>query len=101
MVVAALSLNARQRAGSLSRVLTTLAAHTRAELEVRRKVLLERTAVRRNALQVAGIILVFAAGTALVAPGWVAPYGTPLGQVILVGIAALYLGHWGLRLRSR
>ena len=91
MVVAALSLNARQRAGSLSRVLTTLATHTRAELEVRRKVLLERTAVRRNAMQVAGIILVFAAGTALVAPGWVAPYGTPLGQVILAGIAALYL----------
>jgi len=91
MVVAALSLNARQRAGSLTRVLTALAANTRAELEVRRKVMLERNAVRRSSQQVAAIILAFAVGTAVVAPGWVAPYGTPMGQAILAGIAALYL----------
>jgi tight adherence protein B len=99
MVVAALSLNARQRAGSLSRVLTSLAASTRAELEVRRKVLNERNSLRRQSQQVAGLLLAFAAGTVVLAPGWVAPYGTPVGQLILAVIAAAYLALM-MRLRT-
>ena len=91
MVVAALSLNARQRAGSLKRVLTTLAANTRSELEVRRKVLNERNSVRRQSQQVAMAILVLAAGQAVLAPSWVAPYGTPLGQAVLAVLASVYL----------
>ena len=51
-VVIALSQTAEQRAGSLKRVLTTLAANTRAELEMRRKVLTERNGVRRQSNQV-------------------------------------------------
>jgi tight adherence protein B len=92
MVVAALSLNARQRAGSLSRVLSALAATTRGELEMRRKVLHERNAVRRQSLQVAGLAVFFAAGQAVFAPGWVQPYATPAGQAILGVLAAAYLG---------
>ncbi|WP_157559488.1 type II secretion system F family protein [Nocardioides sp. Soil777] len=91
LVVAALSLNARQRAGSLSRVLTALATSTRSELEQRRTVLHERNSLRRQSQQVAGILLAFAAVTVVVAPGWVAPYGTAVGQVILAAIAAAYL----------
>jgi Flp pilus assembly protein TadB len=49
MVVAALSLNARQRAGGLERILTSLAASSRTELEMRRKVEHERRALRRQA----------------------------------------------------
>ena len=99
MVVAALALNARQRAGSLSRVLTSLAASTRAELEVRRTVLNERNALRRQSQQVAGLILAFAASTVVLAPGWVAPYGTTVGQVLLAAIAAAYLALM-MRLRA-
>jgi hypothetical protein len=91
MVVAALSLNARQRSGSLKRVLTTLAANTRTELEARRKVLHERNSVRRQSQQVALAILVLAAGQAVLAPSWVAPYGTPLGQAVLAVLAGAYL----------
>ena len=57
----ALSLTAQQRAGSLKRVLTTLAANTRAELEMRRKVELERRALRRQAQRIAGAVAGFAA----------------------------------------
>lgn len=92
LVVAALALNARQRAGSLSRVLTTLAANTRTELELRRRVMKERDGVRRQAQQVAFLGLALAAGQAVLVPAWVAPYGTPVGQVVLAALAAAYVG---------
>lgn len=92
VVVAALSLNARQRGGSLSRVLSTLAANTRVELEMRRRVLHERNAVRRTAQQVGGLLVLFVVGQAILVPGWVAPYGTWLGQVVLGALAAAYVG---------
>jgi tight adherence protein B len=91
IVVAALSLNARQRAGGLSRVLTALAANTRAELEIRRKVLLERNAVRRQSQQVAVLGLLLAVGQAVLAPDWFAPYGTPVGQGVLAVLVGAYL----------
>lgn len=91
LVVAALSLNARQRGGSLRRVLTTLAAHTRDELTSRREVLHERNAIRRQSQQVAAAILVLAVGQAVLAPAWVAPYGTALGQIVLALLGGGYL----------
>ena len=91
LVVAALSLNARQRGGSLRRVLSTLATHTREELASRREVLHERNAIRRQSQQVAAAILVLAVGQAILAPAWVAPYGTALGQAVLALLGGGYL----------
>jgi tight adherence protein B len=91
MVVAALALNAQQRAGSLKRVLTTLASNTRAELEMRRKVLSERNGVRRQSNQVALGILALAGVQAVFLRDWVAPYGSPAGQLILAVLAGVYL----------
>jgi tight adherence protein B len=91
MVVAALALNAQQRAGSLKRVLTTLASNTRAELEMRRKVLTERNGVRRQSNQVALGILALAGVQAVFLRDWVAPYGSPAGQLILAVLAGVYL----------
>jgi tight adherence protein B len=91
MVVAALALNAQQRAGSLKRVLTTLASNTRAELEMRRKVLSERNGVRRQSNQVALGILGLAGVQAVFLRDWVAPYGTLAGQLILAVLAGVYL----------
>ena len=56
LVVAALTLNARQRAGGLDRILTSLAASSRAELEMRRNVELERRSLRRQAQRIAGAV---------------------------------------------
>jgi tight adherence protein B len=99
MVVAALSLNARQRAGGLERILTSLAASSRAELEMRRKVELERRALRRQAQRIAFAVLGFIALQALFARGWVEPYSTPLGQVVLAILATIFIGAF-VRMRS-
>jgi len=90
-VVAALSLTAQQRSGSLKRVLTTLAANTRAELEMRRKVLNERNGVRRQSNQVALGILALAGLQAVLVRDWVEPYSTVPGQLILAVLAGAYL----------
>ena len=99
MVVAALSLNARQRAGGLERILTSLAASSRTELEMRRKVEHERRALRRQAQRIAFAVLGFVALQALFARGWVEPYSTPLGQLVLTILAAIFIGAF-VRMRS-
>lgn len=91
-VVIALSLTAQQRAGSLKRVLTTLASNTRAELEMRRKVLAERNGVRRQSNQVALGLLALAGLQAVFLRGWVEPYSTVPGQIVLAVLAAAYVG---------
>lgn len=90
-VVIALSLNAEQRAGSLRRVLTTLASNTRAELEMRRKVLTERNGVRRQSNQVVMGMLALAGLQAVFLRGWVEPYSTLYGQAVLAVLAAVYV----------
>lgn len=99
MVVAALSLNARQRAGGLERILTSLAASSRTELEMRRKVEHERRALRRQAQRIALAVLGFIALQALFARGWVEPYSTPLGQLVLMVLTVIFIGSFA-RMRS-
>lgn len=91
LVVAVLSLNARTRAGRLRPVLTTLAVNTRAELEMRRKVLKQRNGLRRQATQITFLILLLAVGQSVLEPTWVAPYGTPAGQAALGVLAAAFV----------
>lgn len=99
MVVAALTLNARQRAGGLDRILTSLATSSRAELEMRRKVELERRGLRRQAQRIAGAVTGFAVLQALFARGWVAPYSTATGQLVLVVLIGLFVAAF-VRMRS-
>ena len=99
MVVAALSLNARQRAGGLERILTSLAASSRTELEMRRKVEHERRALRRQAQRIAFAVVGFVALQATFARGWVEPYSTALGQLVLAILTAIFLGAF-IRMRS-
>ena len=91
-VVIALSLTAQQQSGNLKRVLTTLAANTRAELEMRRKVLTERNGVRRQSNQVAIGLLALAGLQAVFLRGWVEPYSSVYGQIVLAVLAAVYVG---------
>jgi len=90
-VVIALSQTAEQRAGSLKRVLTTLASNTRAELEMRRKVLTERNGVRRQSNQVVLGMLALAGLQAVFLRGWVEPYSTLYGQGLLAVLAGAYV----------
>lgn len=99
MIVAALSLNARLQGGGLTRILTTLAASMRAELDMRTKVMRERNGIRREAAQVAVLTTLLVVGTAVLQPQWVQAYQTAQGQVILLGLAAGYLGLF-MRIRK-
>jgi hypothetical protein len=99
MVVAALLRHAHERAGGLERVLTTLAASSRAELEMRRKVETERRLLRRQAQRIALAVLGFVTVQAVFARSWVEPYSTPLGQLVLAVVAAIFLGAF-LRMRA-
>jgi tight adherence protein B len=90
-VVIALSLTAQQQTGDLKRVLTTLALNTRAELEMRRKVLTERNGVRRQANQVAIGLLALAGLQAVFLRGWVEPYSSWYGQIVLAVLAVVYV----------
>lgn len=99
LVVAALTLNARQRAGGLDRILTALAASSRAELEMRRKVELERRGLRRQAQRIAAAVIGFVVLQAVLARDWVAPYSTPTGQAVLLVLMVLFLAAFA-RMRS-
>ena len=99
LVVAALTLNARQRAGGLDRILTALATSARSELEMRRKVELERRGLRRQAQRIAGAVTGFAVLQAIFARGWVEPYSTTTGQLVLAVLMGLFLGAF-VRMRS-
>lgn len=91
LVVAALCLNARQRAGGLSRILTSLAATTRQELEMQRAVEHERSSLRRQSQRIAAAVVGFAGVQALFARGWVAPYGSVLGQLALLVLIVIFV----------
>jgi len=99
MVVAALSLNARQRSGGLERILTALAESARDELEMRRTVELERRALRRQAQRIGFGVIGFACLQAVFARGWLDPYSTPAGQLVLVALIAMFTGAF-VRMRS-
>lgn len=92
MVVAALSLNARQRAGGLDRILTSLAISFREELEMRRKVEHQRRGLRRQALQISGLVITFVLIQTLFSRSIVHAYGTLAGQLVLLMIVVVFVG---------
>lgn len=92
MVVAALSLNARQRAGGLDRILTSLAITFREELEMRRKVEHQRRSLRRQALQISGLVIAFVVIQTLFSRSIVDAYGSLTGQLVLLMIVAVFVG---------
>lgn len=90
LIIAALILNARLRGPGLRDVLTSLAVSARAELEMRQRVNAGRRSTRRSVQIVVGVTLAFVVGLAVFNPGYVEPYGTPFGQVVLLGILAIF-----------
>ncbi|GAC1378620.1 MAG: hypothetical protein NVSMB48_00460 [Marmoricola sp.] len=92
MVVAALSLNARQRSGGLDRILTSLAFTFRVELEMRRKVEHQRRSLRRQALQISGLVIAFVVIQTLFSRSIVHAYGTLTGQLVLLMIVTVFVG---------
>lgn len=90
LIVAALILNSQLRGPGLRDVLTSLAASARNELEMRRRVLAGRASTRRSVQIVTGISVVFVLGLALFNRSYVAPYGSPVGQLVLLLVLGFF-----------
>lgn len=102
LIVAALLLNAQLRGPGLHEVLSSLADSARAELEMRGRVAAGRASTRRSVQIVVGVTVCFVGGLALFNRDYVQPYGSPLGQVVLVFIGLCFAGgfFWLRRLSN-
>ncbi|CAL9451517.1 type II secretion system F family protein [Streptomyces albus] len=102
IVVAALILNSRLRGPGLREVLGALAKSAREEVDMRQRVMAQRASTRRSVQIVVGVSVVFVLGLAVFNRDFVAPYGTPLGQLVLACVCAMFAcGFWWLRKLSR
>ncbi|MFD1827761.1 MULTISPECIES: type II secretion system F family protein [Mumia] len=90
MVIAALMLNSRLRGPGLREVLTSLAESAREELEMRRRVVAGRASTRRSVQIVIGITVLFVVGLAVFNREYVAPYGSPVGQMVLLIVLGFF-----------
>ncbi|WP_432509395.1 type II secretion system F family protein [Kineococcus auxinigenes] len=91
VVCAALVLNARLRGPGLRDVLTALAASTREELDVRRRIEASRRSIRRSVQIVLLIVLGVMGLLAVFNRPYVAPYSTVTGQLALLVVGAVLL----------
>lgn len=90
LVVAALLLNSRAQGRQLHAVLSALARSARQELAVRRAVDAERRSTRRGVRIVVMVTVAMALGLDVLNPGYVAPYRTATGQLMLAVVVAVF-----------
>lgn len=92
LVIAALILNSQLRGPGLLATLTALADAGREEIDMRRRIEEGRKSLRRTALIIVGATTIFAGGLAIFSRQYVAPYSTPLGQVMLTIVLGVFAG---------
>lgn len=92
VVCAALLLNARLRGPGLRDVLTALATSIREELDMRRRIDASRRSIRRSVRIVVVIVLGVMGMLAVFNRGYVEPYQSLGGQVVLAVVALVFLG---------
>ncbi|WP_405055949.1 type II secretion system F family protein [Kribbella sp. NBC_01505] len=102
LIVASLILNSRLRGPGLREVLTSLSESARAALDMRQRVNAGRRSTRRSVQIVMFVTVVFVLGLALFNKKYVAPYSTPIGQLVLLVILGLFAAgfFWLRRLSS-
>lgn len=97
LVVAALLLAAERQAGQLSDLLGSLAHATREQVTVRLKAGADRARVRTSVRVVVVVTLAMAFGLLLLDRAYLAPYGTPTGQLVLAVVGGLFaVAFWWL-----
>ncbi|WP_078901333.1 type II secretion system F family protein [Actinacidiphila yeochonensis] len=102
IIVAALILNARLRGPGLREVLGALAKSAREEVDMRQRVLAQRASTRRSVQIVVVVSAAFVLGLAIFNRGFVKPYGTAVGQLVLGVVCLLFAaGFWWLRKLSK
>ncbi|MGH9019289.1 MAG: type II secretion system F family protein, partial [Acidimicrobiales bacterium] len=98
-VVQALRLAASARAQRLVELLTALAASTRDEVAMRLRVESSRASARSGVRTVIVFSIGFVALLMLVARAYLAPFGSPTGQLVLCVVGACYAGGLILMVR--
>lgn len=96
LVVAALLTAARREARELVPLLTALSRSARSEAEMRLRVHVSRARVRTAVRVIIGTLGLFAGGLLLFNRPYLAPYGTAVGQLVLLGVGAVFASGWWL-----
>ncbi|MCI0688645.1 MAG: type II secretion system protein [Sporichthyaceae bacterium] len=98
LLIAPLILNAQLQGRGLKAVLTSLVDNAREQAAMRNRVLAQRAGTRRGTQIIAAVTVVAVIGLAVFNPSFVAPYGTPVGQLVLLVVFGLFaLGFAALR----
>lgn len=92
LIIAALILNARLRGPGLREVLGALANSAREEVDMRNRVMAQRAGMRRAVQIIVIAVSVVIIGMAVFDHTYVAPYGSAVGQAVLVVVIALFAG---------
>jgi tight adherence protein B len=95
-VVAALVVSARNQARDLTQLLTHLAACTRLECDLYLRIWVSRAKARTSVRIVVGAVTVFTVAMLSFSTGYLAPFATPQGLLVLAGIASTWAicVHW-------
>lgn len=102
IIIAALILNARLRGPGLRDVLGALAKSAREEVDMRQRVMAQRASTRRSVQIVVVVSVVFVLGLAIFNRGFVQPYSSAVGQLVLAIVCLLFAaGFWWLRKLSK
>jgi len=98
VVAAALILNSQLQGPELVQLLSTLSASLRQELDMRTKTETGRKNLRRQARSIVLVIGALIIGQVVFARGYVEPYGTVTGQIVLAVLVVLWIGAF-IRIR--
>lgn len=90
LVIAALMLNARLRGPGLRDVLGALAKASREEVDMRQRVMAQRSSTRRSVQIVVAVTVIVVLALAIFNKSFVQPYSTVTGQLVLVAVIALF-----------
>jgi tight adherence protein B len=99
MVACALLLAATSRAQKLTELLSALSESIRDEVAMRLRVEASRASARSSVRSVIVFSLLFVAALMVVARSYLEPFGTPLGQVILLAVGGCYAAGIALMVR--
>jgi tight adherence protein B len=93
-VVAALVTAAEKQAREIGPLLTQLAECARDEAKMRSRIWIDRARTRTSVNVIAACVVLFAGGLVAFSREYLKPYDTVTGQVVLVGIGAVFAGSF-------
>jgi tight adherence protein B len=97
-VVAALVVATERQASGLRDMLGRIAGSAREQAGMRMRIEAGRARTYSQARFVVGFTPLFAIGVALMSPGYFTPFGTAVGQVVLIAVGAAFIASlWGLQ----